>query len=156
MTLAELTDKFIGEWTGTNLLRFEPGGADRITDSTLSVSQAAGNFLTLAYTWSFDGAPQEGFMILGYDKANGGVSAAWGDSWHMSASLLISTGVIHGNGEIDIKGFYDAPSGPPWGWRTTLKATETGFLLEMYNCEPEGGEELAVRGDYSRQGGNIA
>lgn len=157
MTLAELKDQLIGEWTGTNLLRLEPGTPDRITPSDLIVSTVAGGkFISLAYTWSFDGTPQEGFMILGYDKSDGLATAGWGDSWHQSGRVMLSEGVLHDSGEFDVKGYYSVGGHPPWGWRTTLKATSTGLLLEMYNCEPDAPEELAVRGEYSRRGGTSA
>lgn len=157
MTLTELMEQLVGEWTGTNLLRLEPGVPDRITPSSLSVSTVAGGrFISLTYTWSFDGAPQEGFMMVGYDKSDGLATVAWGDSWHQNSKVMLSEGVIHDDGEVDVKGYYGVPGQTPWGWRTTIKPTPTGLLLEMYNCEPDAPEELAVRGDYTRSGGKVA
>jgi hypothetical protein len=157
MTLAELKEQLTGDWAGTKLLRLEPGVPDRITPSNLTVSTVAGGrFLSLAYTWSFDGKPQEGFMMVGYDKNDGLTTIGWGDSFHQNSKVMLSEGVIHPDGEIDVKGYYGMPGQTPWGWRTTIKATPTGLLLEMYNCEPDAAEELAVRGDYTRRGGSIA
>ena len=153
MTLAELKDQFIGEWEGTNLLRFEQDAPDRVTPSDLRVASVVGNkFLSFAYTWSFNGAPHEGLMILGYDNDQQQATASWVDTWHQSTKALMSEGVIHDKGEVDVKGYYGTPGEPLWGWRTTIKSTEKGLLLEMFNCTPEGDEELAVRGDYSRKG----
>ena len=140
MNFDELKDQFTGEWTGTNRLRLgEPD--DRITSSELKAEPVVGNkFLSLTYTWSFDGAPHEGLMIVGYDRKEGVATASWVDSWHQSAKVLLSEGVIHDHGEVDVKGYYGTPGERFWGWRTTLKMAGSGLLLEMYNCSPEGGK----------------
>ena len=155
----DLKAQLNGEWGGTYLLRLgEPNVPDSVTPSTLSVATIVhGKFLSLKYTWSFNDAPHEGLIILGYDKSQRVATAAWIDSWHQSARILMCEGVVHDNGEVDVKGYYGDPPDPQWGWRTTIKATLAGgALIEMYNCTPEGVEELAVRGDYSRKGGEVA
>lgn len=154
MELTELLTQLEGSWSGRNLLRLSwENPSDFPSDSTMVVAGAArGKFLTLAYTWSYQEKPQEGLLVVGYDKAEKLVTAAWGDSWHQSAKLLNCTGTLDENGVIDVRGSYPAPEGPDWGWRILVKPQDAQRLqLLMYNCPPDGSpEDLAVQADYTR------
>jgi len=151
MNLTEIQDNLIGAWTGNNLLRFTP--PDHNSPSDLSVAQVAkGKFLTFTYTWSYENTDHEGLLVLGYDKQQKVATAAWVDSWHMSSKIMSCQGTIDQQGVIDLRGSYEAPPGPDWGWRIVITAPSGKELqIVMYNCSPEGDEELAVQADYKRR-----
>jgi Protein of unknown function (DUF1579) len=150
MNLTEIQNNLIGAWTGNNLLRFMD--TDHNSPSDLSVAQVAkGRFLTFTYTWSYENTDHEGLLTLGYDAQQEVATAAWVDSWHMSSKVWSCQGAIDQQGVIDLRGSYEAPPGPDWGWRIVITAPPGKDLqIVMYNCSPEGVEELAVRADYKR------
>jgi len=150
MNLTEIQNNLIGAWTGNNLLRFMH--TDHNSSSDLSVAHVAkGRFLTFTYTWSYENTDHEGLLTLGYDRQQEVATAAWVDSWHMSSKIMSCQGVIDQQGVIDLRGSYEAPPGPDWGWRIVITAPPGKELqIVMYNCSPEGVEELAVRADYKR------
>ena len=51
-----------------------------------------GCFNEFAYTWSIEGAPREGVLLLGYDEQVALATAAWIDSWHQSARVMHLSG----------------------------------------------------------------
>lgn len=149
MNLTEIQDNLIGAWTGNNLLRFM---TDHNSHSDLSVTQVAkGRFLTFTYTWSHENTEHEGVLTLGYDKRQEVATATWIDSWHMSSKIFSCQGTIDQHGAVDLRGSYEAPPGPDWGWRIVITApSDKKLQIVMYNCSPDGVEELAVRSDYER------
>jgi hypothetical protein len=148
-----LRTNLIGEWVGTNLLRLSwVTPSDHTSGSLLSVAPIAkGMFLTFAYKWSHENAPQEGLILLGYDQVRKIATAAWVDSWHMSSKIMSCEGSIDEDGVVSLRGTYEAPPGPDWGWRITIALdADENLRITMYNCPPEGAEELAVQADYRR------
>jgi hypothetical protein len=90
--------------------------------------------------------------LLGYDEQQKMATAAWVDSWHMSSKIMACEGAIDPQGAIDIRGSYEAPPGPDWGWRIVITPKSGKELqLVMYNISPEGVEELAVQADYKKE-----
>ena len=153
MNLTEIQNDLVGDWTGNNLLRLSwLNPPDSFSPSDLKVATAArGKFIAFTYTWSHEGAPQEGLILLGHDRGDGVATAAWVDSWHMSGKVMSCRGEIDQEGVISLRGSYEAPPGPDWGWRIVITPDAGRELrLIMYNCSPEGAEELAVRADYRR------
>jgi hypothetical protein len=118
----------------------------------LSVAPVAkGKFLSLTYTWSHEEVAQEGLILLGYDDKQEIATAAWVDSWHMSSKIMACQGKIDEQGAIDLRGSYEAPPGPDWGWRIVITPKSgSGLQIVMYNITPEGAEDLAVQADYKR------
>lgn len=154
MRLADLKDRLTGQWSGTNLLRLgEPDTPDSVSPSNLSIEFILKEkFLSLKYTWSHLGVAHEGRMILGYHNAQHVATAAWIDSWHQSGKVMLCEGTIDEQGVIELKGFYEAPPDADWGWRITIRSgPQEALLLTMYNCSPNGDEELAVSAEYARQ-----
>lgn len=145
MTIPAAFASLVGNWGGTYSLWLEPEKPVRESPSTATVELVgAGKFLSLRYTWSFDGKAQEGMLLVGQDKA-GAVRAPFIDSWHNGDTIMICAGTVAPDGAIDVKGSYAAPPGPDWGWRTTLAAGSEGELrMRMFNVEPDGTETLAV------------
>ena len=148
MNLTEIQDHLIGAWTGNNLLRFV--NADHNSPSHMSVTQVAKDrFLTLTYTWIYENTEHEGLLTLGYDKRHEVATAAWIDSWHMSSKIFSCQGTIDQQGMVDLRGSYEAPPGPDWGWRIVITApSDKELQIVMYNCSPDGVEELAVQAGY--------
>lgn len=152
--LEEIQNDLIGNWTGKNLLRLSwLTPPDHLSPTNLTVAPVAkGKFLSFAYDWSHEDISQEGLLLLGYDQKDRVVTAAWIDSWHMSSKVMAFTGRIDRHAAIEVRGSYAAPPGPDWGWRIVISVPSEGQLqITMYNCSPEGAEELAVQANYERK-----
>jgi hypothetical protein len=88
-------------------------------------------------------------LLFGYDEQNA-ASAAWVDSFHMSTKIMSCTGTAT-NGTAELRGSYEAPPDPDWGWRITIRSLSANELkIIMHNISPEGQEDLAVQADYTR------
>ncbi len=121
------------------------------SESTATVrSKMNRQFLSIEYTWSFDGEPQEGLVIVGCDPKSDAVQAVWTDSWHSKGVLMLCNGKVGADGGISVTGYYAVPDNPDWGWRTELGPSQKGFQYAMYNVSPEGVEELAVETEFVR------
>jgi hypothetical protein len=154
MKLTEIQDHLLGDWSGSDLLRLSwLTPSDYHSSTRLSVKPVAkGKFLMFTYTWKHEDVSHEGLILLGYDAKQEMATAAWVDSWHMSSKIMYCQGSIAQQGAIDIRGSYEAPPGPDWGWRIVI-TPKSGKELQivMYNISPEGAEELAVQADYKRE-----
>jgi hypothetical protein len=153
MRLTEIQDQLLGEWTGTNLLRLSwLTPSEYPSSSRLAVAPVAkGKFLSFTYTWSHENVAHEGLILLGYDDQQKVATAAWVDSWHMSSEIMSCQGTIDAQGVINLRGSYEAPPGPDWGWRIVITPKSgSGLQIVMYNITPEGAEDLAVQADYKR------
>ena len=153
MKIADLHPRLLGSWRGDNRLWLSgPTSPELVSASRLVIAPAAhGAFTTLTYTWAFKGAEQEGVMLVGNANDAETASAAWVDSWHMSAKVMACHGTVDDSGAISVLGSYEAPPGPDWGWRITINEPAPGQLrLVMHNISPDGQAELAVQGDYTR------
>ena len=118
-------------------------------------SLVGGKFVRMDYTWSYQGAPQEGSLLIGYESGPAVVTAHWVDTWHMGEGVMALRGTSDTDGSITVHGTYAAPPGPDWGWRIDLlPGDDSALRLVMYNITPDGQEELAVEADYARTGGN--
>jgi len=152
MSAPESMQKLAGSWTGTSRL-YRPWLSPQESESVSTASvalEARGKFITIRYTWSADGQPQEGVLLLGSDTDDA-AQAVWIDSWHMSDKFMICAGSISDAGLLDILGSYSAPPNPDWGWRIVIVHGEQGsFELIMYNISPEGDESLAFKNRYER------
>ena len=153
MNFDEIKSDAVGNWAGDNILRLswmEP--QEYHSPSELSVAQTVGGkYLAFAYTWSHENMPQEGLLLIGYDAKNKVANAAWVDSWHVSEKPLALSGAVDGEGKIDLRGTYQVPNHPEWGWRIVISTSEEALEIIMYNVSPEGAEDLAVRADYKKR-----
>jgi hypothetical protein len=113
-------------------------------------SKMNAQFLSFEYTWSFDGDPQEGLLIVGCDSKSDAVQAVWTDSWHSKDSLMLCNGTANADHGFSVIGYYSVKDNPDWGWRTEITPNSSGFRYAMYNISPDGLEELAVETDFSR------
>ncbi len=141
-----------GQWSGTNRLwLYQADPYESATGLTAAIL-AQGQFLQLQYNWSFEGAPQDGLLLLGYEEQSKASNAVWVDSFHMQDKFMLLRGMVDDDGKVVIKGAYAVPPGLDWGWQISL-ALESGDQLElvMHNITPEGETQLAVKATYSRQ-----
>lgn len=140
----------VGAWRGTSRLHDPNTGAPEDSASTATVSPVLdGRFVRLEYTWSYQGKPQAGSLMVGRERDPDVMAAIWIDSWHMSDKLMVCRGVADASGRLSVRGSYEAPSGPDWGWRIDVTPGDTGLTIAMWNVTPEGEESLAVEATYA-------
>lgn len=141
-----------GTWRGTNRLQDPNTNSPAESPSTAMVTALlAGAFVRIDYTWAYQGRPQEGMLLVGYEADAETATTCWIDSWHMSDKAMLCRGAAAEDGEIAVRGSYAAPPGPDWGWRTVIRPGEGDRLrIIMFNISPDGMEELAVESDYVR------
>lgn len=151
MKLAALHVQLLGDWQGESQLWMNPSEPPLTSPSTMRVSPVAnGRFLTLNYTWAYEGQPQQGLLLVGDHNKDAIATASWVDAWHQSSKVMQCLGAVAGEG-FSVSGHYAAPPGPDWGWRLSVSATpDGGLLFEMHNVPPDGAPELAVRAAYRR------
>jgi len=144
-----------GSWRGKSTLLDPHNNIAEDSLSDLTVTPVlGGRFVRLDYTWSYQGKPQEGSLLIGFQKKEDLFTGHWIDSFHMGAKVMALQGPGSSASTISLRGSYAAPPGPDWGWRIDLAPEEDGTLrLVMFNVWPEsegGKEELAVEATYTR------
>ncbi len=141
-----------GRWQGSSRLHDPHTGKPEDTASTAVVSALlGGRFIRLDYTWSYQGAGQEGSLLIGHQSDRGKATVHWIDSWHMSDAVLACEGTLDADGSISVQGSYAAPPGPDWGWRIGIRTGDGPALrVVMHNITPDGQEALAVEAAYAR------
>lgn len=143
-----------GSWRGKSILQDPHLGIAEESPSTATLtSLLGGRFVRMDYTWSYQAKPQEGSILIGYDRQAAAVTAHWIDSWHMSDKVMACVGAKPAGGTLSVRGSYPTPPGPDWGWRIDLIPDGATLRLVMYNIWPvdQGGkEDLAVDAAYSR------
>jgi len=152
MSANEVFAKFIGSWKGTNklFLSWLPDPLKE-SDSTLTVSlKANGQFVAFDYTWAYEGQPQEGLILLGFDTNSNAAQTVWTDSWHSRNTLMLSDGTVADDGSVSVQGYYKVTDNPDWVWRTEIVPKDHSLRIVMYNVSPENIEELAVETEFSR------
>lgn len=153
MSIPENFKSLTGVWNGRNRLYTTWIVENPVRESdSLAIAKMAANekFLKIEYDWIYEDKAQEGLLLIGSEKDSNEVKAFWIDSWHMSDKFMTCDGIFSGN-SILMKGFYEVPNHPDWGWRIDVHfENENFFKIEMYNVSPEGEEDLAVEAEYSR------
>jgi hypothetical protein len=140
-------EEMLGKWTGTSQLWFEQNMSQ--SDSAARIEYLAQHqFLSVAYTWQFEGQPQDGLIIFPTAILESAPRAVWLDSWHMREQIMLLETTQTRDGTISLLGSYPAPEGPDWGWRIEIEATSGEVLIRMYNIPPTGQEILAVMAQY--------
>jgi hypothetical protein len=140
-----------GRWQGTSTLKDPHSGTDDTSPSTATVTPVlGGRFVRVDYTWSYGNKPQEGSLLIGYQRKAETATAHWIDSFHNSDKVMACTGRVADGGPLSVRGSYAAPPGPDWGWRIDLLPEGDTLRIVHYNVWPEGKEELAVDSSYTR------
>jgi len=142
-----------GSWRGTNTLHDPNTNKPEDSPATATVIPVlGGRFARMDYTWSYQGKPQEGSLLFGFDVKADTVTVHWIDSWHMGDKVMECRGPRPNGGTISVRGSYSEPAGSEWGWR--IEITPDGgrtLRLVMFNIWPDGErEELAVEASYTR------
>jgi Protein of unknown function (DUF1579) len=142
-----------GDWAGPSLLSFGPDHPTMTCESTAQVTrEVTGTALMMRYDWSFEGKPHQGVLLLSDDAASARCEISWMDSFHYANRMMLLTGAAAGEGEVNVRGSYPAPTGPDWGWRMTLEMPDAEtLLLRMFNITPDGQEAWAVEATYRRR-----
>lgn len=131
-SIVEFLAPFVGNWNGTNDLRIMPTDDYRRSPAGATVSVTAHDFATITYTWSEDGKPQDGLLLLGGNT--GAATAVWADSWHTAQVWLTLAGAAGSDGVLRLTGSYPAPEGPDWGWQIHISPAEG--KITMHNVVP--------------------
>lgn len=142
-----------GTWRGKSTLQDPSNNIAQDSSSDLTVTPVlGGRFVRLDYTWSYNDAPQEGSILVGYEKKPETLTAHWIDSFHNGTKVMACTGPKPDGPTLSVRGSYAAPPGPDWGWRIAITPEDGGTLrIVMHNLWPEGGQEdLAVEAHYTR------
>jgi len=143
----------VGTWTGRTLLWLTPGSTPLESPTDAAVYSIAGDrVLSIDYGWVYEGASQDGRLLVAPDDTEG-MHMVWCDSFHMDASIMDLVGAAAGEA-ITAAGSYRLGDAEAWGWRIELEPRgDDAFQLRMYNILPESmgsAEALAVQADYSR------
>jgi hypothetical protein len=154
MSVPKTWTKLIGTWSGANRLWLSPDDPVRECETAAAVAFAARDkFLSISYTWAFEGEPQEGLFLVGFENDGRDATGVWIDSWHMGDKSMVCRGTCDAQGVVSVTGSYSAPTGPDWGWRTVFEAKDgESFRMVMYNVPPGEAEQLAVEAVYARRG----
>ena len=141
-----------GRWRGTNTLQDPMNGIADASPSNATVTPLlGGRFVRVDYTWEYQRAPHSGSLLIGWQKKDGTATAHWIDSFHNGDRVMACTGALTDGGGISVRGAYSAPPGPDWGWRIdVIPEGDASLRIIHHNIWPEGKEELAVEGVYSR------
>ena len=152
MTIPAAFASLAGQWHGTNKLWLDPTAPPAESETALTVATAGqGRFLTAAYTWAYEGQPQDGLLVLWQDPATGGGRLSWLDSFHTGDAVMVFQGHAAVEGRVSVLGSYAAPSGPDWGWQIDLASLPPGGLqIIMHNITPDGEAFPAVEATYTR------
>lgn len=170
MNIVECLAPLSGSWQGRNLMRFMPTDEYQESGSTATVKATARDFVTLEYTWSYEGQPQNGLLLLGSGpKADVGptsdgtgasgarpsenhVEAVWVDSFHSTPTWLTLSGTVDDDGVVRLTGSYPAPEGPDWGWQIHIDPGDgNGGRMTMHNVVPGYDPYQAVEATYLRK-----
>jgi hypothetical protein len=142
----------VGRWSAEHKLWLAPHAPVRLSASTATVALGAGgDALLVTYTWSDEGKPAEGVLLLQHDPASGVATGAWTDSWHLRGTVMFCRGGISAESTVTVRGSYAAPPGPDWGWSIEIAPVDAqAFRLRMFNITPQNESALAVEAEFRR------
>jgi hypothetical protein len=113
MELQTSLKELVGDWFGTKRVWLSPHDPVRESETTATIALAANSaFLTITYTWSDSGEPQDGILIVRLALEPSSLDMVWIDSWHTGGKFMEFRGEEHGDGHVSAIGSYSAPTGP--------------------------------------------
>ena len=142
----------VGQWQGDNKLWFMPGDPVRESKATAAVvCSEGGNVVVINYTWSYEGKPQEGTLVVRANSAAEDVEVVLVDTWHTAGKFMMFQKDDAHDGLVAVRGSYAAPPGPDWGWRIVVASDSVDeFHMLMFNITPDGEEAPAVEARFRR------
>ncbi|MCP3064781.1 DUF1579 domain-containing protein [Myxococcus sp. K38C18041901] len=154
-------NRLVGTWEGPTQTWFDPTATPEESRTNARIEPLlGGRFVRVDYHSTAMGKPHAGQLILGFDKTEEHYTAAWVDSFHMSANMMISTGAPREDGHVSVLGGYTASmcdeqgvtQKQKWGWRTVIHQPDADTLvLQSFNIWPEGREDRAVETRLTRR-----
>lgn len=155
MSILDALSACAGSWHGPSTLQDPHNSIAEESQSDLTVTPVlGGRFVRLDYTWSYQGKPQEGSLLIGFQKKEDVFTGHWIDSFHMGTKVMGLQGPNPSGSTLSLLGSYAAPPGPDWGWRIEITPETEGTLrMVMFNLWPEsegGQQDLAVEASYTR------
>ena len=145
----------IGSWEGTNSTWFKPNELADTSPIRATIRQLPGsNFVIYEYQSSMQGADFQGVALIGFNVLKSQFEMAWGDAFHQSGHILVSTGPgIERGFTVTGKYTYDAEQ-PALDWRTQFERIDENHLtVTMFNNYPPGNEYKGVEAVYRRAEG---
>lgn len=140
----------MGAWRGTARTWFEPGVPGNDAAFEAQARSVAGGLLTLIeYDSTIEGARLDGVLLVGRDPSSGETTIEWADTFHQP-SVMHLRGEPTDPGEpgapLSALGSYEAPEGPPWGWRieVSLEDEDATLAIRHFNVPPGGEPGLGV------------
>lgn len=144
-----------GKWSGRNLLWLGPAEPVResATEATVTTAAADG-FLVLTYSWTDQGEPQDGMLMVRVAAEPSPMDMVWVDSFHTMGKFMRFEGRPTTDGSLEATTLWSIGDGPDWGWRIALSSPNADELLvRMYVATPAGEEAPAVESRYTRSTG---
>ena len=153
MNAVNTLNTLTGQFTGTKKLWMAPGSPAQESVSQAVITTVGGGFSKIEYTWSTEGRPQNGVLLVRTVPGHGDQDMIWVDSWHMNSQFMVCHRENRPSAIVSARASYPAPPGPDWGWRITVKSPQQNQLtIIMDNITPEGEEMMAVEIQYERVG----
>jgi hypothetical protein len=151
MALDESWNPLRGLWSASNRLIL-PEQPDRHASSSASVSFIAKDSMcAIDYTWSYEGDPHQGQLLLSVVSDARAIEAVFWDTWHMGPKFMHMTGAVDDRNVTIVNGVYQVPDSQDWGWRIMIEPThKDGWLMQMYNVAPDGQLYLGVDSPFVR------
>ncbi len=137
----------VGSWTATMSFLTAPGAAPEVSTMKADIKPVLGGRYVQSHykgVFKFMGAEIdfEGMGMIGYDKAAGYYTSAWGDN--LSTSMLTQSGAFK-DGAIDLKGEMPDGMGGQMDMRHRHIINENGsYTLEFYQPNPMTGEMAKI------------